>query len=158
MMNSQAAGTNATIPRGFGFTLIEVMIVVVVISILVAIAYPSYKLWINKGRRADGTTALLDLANRMQRYYTENNTFATATIAAGVTATDVLTSATSPQGYYTLSFYPAGTPPTANAYTLLATRAGVQVGDTQCGDLMLTSTNVRDIVHNAPGVTWDKCW
>src|SRR6188472_4362389 len=80
-----------------GFTLIEVMVVCAVVAILAAIAFPSYQLAVQKGRRADGTSALMDLANRMQRYYSENNTFATATIA------NVGANSTSPQGYYTLT-------------------------------------------------------
>jgi len=131
-----------------GFTLLQLLIAVVVMAILAAIAYPSYKLRIDAGRRADGTTALFDLANRMQRYYTENNTFIGATIA------NVGANATSPQGYYTLTI-PALA---ANTYTLQATRAGVQAGDTRCGDLTLTSANVRGIVNNTTGITWDQCW
>ena len=84
---------------GIGFTLLELVIVVAAIAIIAAIALPSYQSAVNAGRRADGTTALLDLANRMQRYYSENNAFTGAAIGGtGFPAT-----ATSPQGYYTLS-------------------------------------------------------
>jgi len=141
--------------RFAGFSIIELMIVLGIVGVLAAIALPSYEFWIKGARRADGTTALLDLANRMQRYYSENNTFATATIAAGA-ATDVLPSATSPQGYYTITFV-SGTL-LANSYTIKATRAGVQASDTRCGDLTLTSANVRGIVTAGSGITWDQCW
>ena len=137
-----------------GFSAIELAIVLGIIGILSAVAYPSYQLHIIKGRRADATTSLLDLANRMQRYYSENNTFASATIAAGVAATDVLPSSTSPQGYYTLSF----TQQSATLFTIKATRAGIQAVDTRCGDLTLTSANVRDITNNASGIVWSQCW
>ncbi len=135
-----------------GFTMLELMITTAVIAILAALAYPSYKNWVDSGRRADGTAALLDLANRMQRYYAENNTYVGATIAAG-TATDVISSATTPQGYYTLDF--GGVALTATTYILRATTAGVQVNDTRCGNLTLTSANVKSISGTA---TVDQCW
>ena len=141
--------------RVAGFSLLELMITVAAVAILAAIAFPSYQLWVQKSRRADGTTALMDLANRMQRYYSENNTFASATIAAGVPATDVLASNISPQGYYTLSFNP--NPPLANSYGLVATRRGLQTADTRCGDLTLTSTNVRNMVNNTV-TDPTECW
>jgi len=136
-----------------GFTLLELMIVCAIIAILAAIALPSYRESVFAGRRADGANALLDLANRMQRYYADNNTFATATIATG-NPTDVLASATSLQGYYTLSI----TAQAQNTYTLQATRAGAQTADTKCGNLTLTSASVRGIVNGGAGVTWDMCW
>jgi type IV pilus assembly protein PilE len=47
-----------------GFTLVELMVVIVIASILMAIAIPSYKTSIRKSRRTDAKTALLDLAGR----------------------------------------------------------------------------------------------
>ena len=84
----------------------------------------------------------------MQRYYSENNTFTGAAIGGtGFPAT-----ATTPQGYYTLSI----SVPTANTYTLTATRAGAQTADTRCGDLTLTSASVRGRTGTEPDVS--RCW
>src|SRR5690606_38472416 len=74
--------------RGFarkssaGFTLIEVMIVVAIIGILAAIAYPSYQDHVRKSRRADAQTALLELAQFMERHYTTNGRYLTSANAA----------------------------------------------------------------------------
>lgn len=59
----------------YGFTLIELMIVVAIIGILAAIAYPSYQSYVEKTRRTDAQGALMSFANAMERYYTQNNTY-----------------------------------------------------------------------------------
>lgn len=58
-----------------GFTLIEVMIVVVVIGILAAVAYPAYTDSVLKGRRAQGRTALAELMQQQERYMTQRNCY-----------------------------------------------------------------------------------
>lgn len=58
-----------------GFTLIELMIVVVVIAILAAIAYPSYQNQVQKTRRADAHTALLGAAQTLERCFTRYNSY-----------------------------------------------------------------------------------
>lgn len=55
----------------YGFSLIEVLIVVVIIGILASIAYPSYVDQVNKVRRADAQTALVELAARLQEFYVD---------------------------------------------------------------------------------------
>jgi type IV pilus assembly protein PilE len=61
--------------RERGFTLIEVMIVVAVIGILAAIAYPSYQTQVAKGKRAEGRAALTQLLQDQERFLTQNNTY-----------------------------------------------------------------------------------
>lgn len=136
-----------------GFTLVELLVVVGVFAILASIAIPYYVSDVHKGQRADATTSLRDLANRLERYYSENNTYATATIGAGVPATDVLPQAATKQGYYTLSFASQS----ATAYVIQATRAagGPLENDTECGDYTLSSTDVRSVTGTLP---WNRCW
>ncbi len=68
--------------RGFqrGFTLIEVLVVVVIVSILAAIALPSFDRAIAKSRRAAAESALMQNAQWMEKYYTQNNTYMGATV------------------------------------------------------------------------------
>ena len=62
-----------------GVTLLELMIVVVVIGILVAIGYPSYTKQVQRTKRAECAGGLVQLANAMERYFSQNNTYLRAT-------------------------------------------------------------------------------
>ena len=92
-----------------GFTLIELMIVVVIIGVLASIAYPSYQKYTTSTRRTDAQSALLQLANQQERFFTECNYYATTltgtrACGAGV-GNGVLgySSALSPDSHYALS-------------------------------------------------------
>jgi type IV pilus assembly protein PilE len=136
-----AAGTQRMPGRRTrGITLIELLIVIVIIGILVAMSYPLYTSNVRKARRSDATLALNDLAARLERYYTENNTYATATIAAGA-ATDVLNSSITTEQHYALAI----TAQTATAYTIIATPLGDQSNDALCGTFTMTSTGVKTV-------------
>lgn len=58
-----------------GFTLVELMVVVAIIGILAGIAYPSYQNNVQKSHRADAEAALIGIVNRLERQFTEQNTY-----------------------------------------------------------------------------------
>ncbi|MEW6332268.1 MAG: type IV pilin protein [Pseudomonadota bacterium] len=95
--------------RNRGFTLIEVMIVVVIIGVLVSIAYPSYQRHMIQTRRSDAQAALLQIANQQERFFTECNYYATTLTgnrACGASAGNGVlnyAAATSPDGHYALT-------------------------------------------------------
>ena len=124
-----------------GFTLIELMIVVAIVAILAAIAYPSYTRYVEKARRADGTSAILAAAQRLERCYTQTNTY----VDCGTFPVN------SPDGFYQVDANPV----TATAFTLTAVPQGVQSGDTRCGTYTLTSDGTRTV---SGSLGTDRCW
>ena len=134
-----------------GFTLIEVMIVVAIVGILAAVAYPSYQEHVRKTKRADAQSALMELAQFMERYYTANGRYLTSTNAAPTLPfTEAPKDGASKS--YDLAF--AASSPTANSYTLQATPKNSMAGD-KCGTLTLTNTGAKG---QAVGATMADCW
>jgi type IV pilus assembly protein PilE len=99
--------------RSKGFTLVELMIVVLVASILVGISVPTYQSQIRHSRRTDAKTALLDLAVREEKFLTLNNAYTSTASALGYTALPVQVGG----NYYTVYVCP-GTAPGAAAPTV----------------------------------------
>lgn len=140
--------------RQNGFTLIELMIVVAIVGILAAIAYPSYRDYVIETRRADAQGALMGLANAMERHYTENNTYRNASMGGGSDHTgepSIFPTEAPLDGddkFYDLSIISA----TATSYTIRATPKNDQAGD---GFLQLDSTGARAWDENSDGDVGD---
>ncbi|MEP6941597.1 MAG: type IV pilin protein [Betaproteobacteria bacterium] len=132
--------------RARGFTIVEVVIACAVVAILAALAYPSYVNTVQKSRRSDATSALLGAAGQLERYFTERNTYSTATLGSGG-----VYPSTSLNGYYTLSFGAQ----TATTYTLNAAPAGAQSGDA-CGTLTYTDAGLKGVTGGTKPVA--DCW
>ncbi|HSH29212.1 MAG TPA: type IV pilin protein [Thiohalobacter sp.] len=127
--------------RQHGFTLIELMIVVAIVGILAAIAYPSYREQVRDSYRADCAGALTSLANAMERFRTVNNTYTGATVANLMPSTTCPIDGGGPTTY-TLQI----TAQDATTYSLQAAidANGPMAGDA-CGNLTLNNRGVKGV-------------
>ena len=141
----QRRNVSIHVARMRGITLLELMIVVVVVGILTAIAYPSYRDQVVRTHRADGKATLMQVSQQLERCYTR---FASYTNGGCGVAFPV----NSPEGHYTVT----ATALTASAFTLDATPQGGQANDAECGVLRLTSTGIE----GSQGASTDAndCW
>ena len=129
--------------KNTGFTLIELMIVVTVIGILSAIAYPSYRNYITKARRSDAQQLLLDMVNREEQYmldvrsYTDNPSLLNLRKDGWTCDSD-----SCDNDFYTVAVSVSSGP---SAFTLTAT----ETNNNDDGDLTLDNLGVK-----TPGDKW----
>lgn len=131
--------------RARGFTLIELMIAVAIVGILAAVAYPSYTDYVRKSRRADARSALLDIAARQERRFSQLNNYSSNLADFGYSSTSV--------NGYTLALSGAST----SVFTVTATPTGVQTGDA-CGTFELNETGRTRNLNGTDVITGVTCW
>jgi type IV pilus assembly protein PilE len=131
-----------------GFTLIELMIVIVVVAILASIAWPSYSDSVRKSRRGQAKADLLEVAQLAERFRTVNGTY------TGFAVPAVLTQ--SPRTGNGIARYDVAVATTASTFSLTATprAGGGQDKDTKCLELSLTQAGVK----GATGPDGADCW
>jgi type IV pilus assembly protein PilE len=133
-----------------GFTLIELMIVVAIIGIIAAIAYPSYLDNVRDTRRAATQADLMELAQWMERQYSANFSY-----LDGSGNAPTLPFTQSPRNgtaFYVISFDGSVA---ANTYTLQAVPSGDQSND-ECGTLRVINTGAKSAVNGGSVVA--GCW
>jgi type IV pilus assembly protein PilE len=127
-----------------GFTLIELMIVLAVLAIIVAVGYPSYLEQVKKSRRAEGMGQLLELADRMERAYSDSGTYPTSISEVYVATTD--------GGFYTLSIV------TANNISFVVSAAPTSLNNQntdKCQTFTLTSLGDKSVTDSSLD---NYCW
>jgi type IV pilus assembly protein PilE len=132
--------------RFAGFTLIELMLVVVVIATLAVIALPSYSDYVRRTRRAEGVTLANQLAQAQERWRGTAATYTNDTSSSGLNVPSTASgfyapSAVSParnETNTTIASCPsAAAPSNRDSYSVIATASGSQAGDTACAVLKL---------------------
>jgi type IV pilus assembly protein PilE len=138
-------------PTACGFSLVEVLVVLVLAAILLALALPAYREQVARGQRAAAQAALLEDAQSMQRFYSANNTYEGA-----VDANLATTRSPRDGGAAAYSLSVTATRPTQTTWLLVATPVG-PMADDRCGQFTLDETGRKGVL-NGTGVTADACW
>jgi type IV pilus assembly protein PilE len=136
-----------------GITLIELMIVVAIIGILSAIAYPSYTQYIVRAKRSSVESFMFELANRQEQHLMDARSYfcSTGQVCTHVIAVTVPADIVNDYGVVVAAPATTGRP----TYTITATPMGSQlIGDTKCGTLTLDHTGLK----SASAGTEKECW
>lgn len=138
---SLRGGRQGGLARAAGFTLLELMIVVAIVGILSAIAYPSYQSYVRKGNRSEAQQFMLEISNRQEQYVLDSRAY-TATLASGglnVARQDwTCVTTTCTNKFYSIAVTLTAGPP--QTYSITATATGTQAAD---GNLTYTSAGVK---------------
>lgn len=154
MSQMRTAGTRF---RQRGFTIVELMIVVVIIAVLGAIAFPSYTQYVTKSRRQAVQNVMVTLAQAQEQFFMDNKGYAAnlSTLGYGANSIGVdndgqIVEAGDSGRAYVLDLTNAA----ATTYTVRAVPQLVQASrDTDCKTLTLTHTGDRDQTGDG-----DNCW
>lgn len=143
--------------RQFGITLIELMVVVAIIAIISAFAYPSYQRYVIKAKRTVAQNNLLQIADRQQQFFMDNKRFTADLTELGFPADPHVvdddgstTVAGDAQAVYSLSLSNV----TATTWTITAAPLNGQLSrDSYCGSLSITHAGTK----GKTGAS-DNCW
>ena len=135
-----------------GFSLIELLIVIVVLSLLTVIATVSYQDSVRKARRGDAKAVLLELAQLMERNYTETNRFDKDTADNDYELPFTTSPKDGTKKYYTIT----PTTLTPQTFTLQAAPIAPQTKDTRCMTLTLDNTGTKGMSGGSS--TSAECW
>lgn len=128
-----------------GVTLMELMVVVVIIGILAAIAYPSYRAQVRRSNRTEARVALEQMAGALEKCYTRYMTYDDTANCPAANQISGGAGFNTPKGLYRIT----GTTPNATQFTLTATALGGQLSDTGCTVLGIDQTGNR-----TPAACW----
>lgn len=141
--------------RPHAFTMSEVLIVIAVLAVLIAVAYPSYMNQIHKMRRDDARQSLVRLAQQLERCFTRYRRY--DHLDCPVVTEGPTIAVPSRAGHYQISSIAitiGGQTETlaAESYSLFARPVGAQAGDTACAVFQYDNTGARAATSAA------DCW
>ncbi len=134
-----------------GITLIELMIAVAIVAILASIAMPAYNQYVVKSRRSEAKSAVMELGQYMERYYTTNSAYnkISGAVSTSLQASDL--------PYHSLpkdggtAYYSVAVSSTAATYTITISPTGVMASDS-CGNYTINQTGTHSPTSGS------SCW
>lgn len=135
-----------------GFTLIELMVTLTVAAILTTMAVGSYRNSVMRAHRADATAALLNIAAAQEKFFLQNNRYASDAerLAAPPGGLGIL----DPDGYQIT----VASPDLTRGYTLTATAQAGQADDVSCATFTLGQDGLRGATDHTGANATQNCW
>jgi type IV pilus assembly protein PilE len=140
-----------------GFTLIELMTVVVIVAILLMVALPSYQQQIRKTRRSLAKAELMEVMARQEQFFLDHRQYASELTNLGYPASPYAIDADSNDQPATVPdrIYLIDISTLPNSFTLHAIPQLSQSGDRLCGTLSLTSIGLKAATGSSSVA---ECW
>lgn len=138
----------------YGFSMIELMVVVAIIGILLSVALPSYSSYVARGRRADARSQLMLAAQFMQRFYSANDRYDVNRNGDSVSsqmASSVQRAPAEGDQLYALTVAAS----TGNFTLTMAPVSGAAMASDGCGSFTINSTGVKGVTGT---LARDTCW
>lgn len=133
-----------------GFSLIELMMTVAVVGVLASISVPTYKNYSMKIKRSEGRSFAMEIMQRQEKFYNENNTYTTNLSQLGYNSS----TPTSEKGYYKVTAT-AASDGIANNVIITAQPIGSQTSDTECGSFIYNSNGLKS-TSTSSSTCWNK--
>ena len=137
--------------RHAGFSLVELLVVLVIMGVLSAVALPAYTRYVQRGHRTEAMAALLESQHFMERYYSANGQYLSPANAVPLLPQRLQGIPSQGTVRYQLSVREA----TLNSYVLQAVPEGSMAGDV-CGSLTINQTGLRGVLNSTRSVA--ECW
>ena len=148
--------------KAHGFTLIELMIVVAIIGVLAAIAYPSYTSSVQKSKRTGAKIAIMEVAQAQERYFSMNMKYAydLATLNSGAVSSGNADDYTVTVSGLKSNSTACVSGETCVTYTVKAVpkTTSPQANDNSCQEFTLTHTGIQAAKDNNNADTSGTCW
>ena len=137
--------------RQAGFSLVELLVVLVIMGVLSALALPGYSRYVQRGNRTEVMAALLEAQHFMERYYSANGQYLSPANAVPMLPQRLQRIPLQGTVRYQLSVRES----TANSYLLQAVPEG-SMADDVCGSLTINQTGLRGVLNSTNSVS--ECW
>ena len=134
-----------------GFSLVELLVVLVIMGVLSAVALPAYTRYVQRGHRTEAMAALLESQHFMERYYSANGQYLSPANAVPLLPQRLQGIPSQGTVRYQLSVREA----TVKSYVLQAVPEGSMAGDI-CGSLTINQTGLRGVLNSTRSVA--ECW